>query len=517
MTPPAPTPGVTRQPWGRRRASWLVAAIGAVAASGLALAGVSPVSATAPLPSSGTNGHAPFQTRPNVVVVMTDDMRADELRFLPAVRRLQRAGVTFTNALSADSLCCPARATLLTGKLAHNHLTIGNDAASHGGYQVFAEHNDLEHLLPQWLDSRGYRTAWIGKYLNGIPRLEGFRQPDWSYFAVPVKQIYNYRANSFAIDGRFHTDSSYREVYQRRLFLSRVTAWAPSPRPFFVLYSALAPHRSGPGADEGTGPPQVQSLHRGFDPSRLRIAPSVGETDVSDKPAWLQEYVAEQGVQAYPLRLETRRVEALLSVDDTVRELMDTLDRLHETQRTIVVFTSDNGYLLHEHDTNGKNKGYRESVQVPLVVRGPGFGGGVEAAATVSLADVTATIRRAAGVSRPHGADGLALQSVLANPTSFARRPMEIEGSVGSYPHRDTLPTDAIGRFYTGAVWGPYSYVQYETGDREFYDRTTDPWQMDSSYVEHPAPGSPQALLQQWFDAHVDCRGAACNDRLPGG
>jgi arylsulfatase A-like enzyme len=156
-------------------------------------------------------------------------------------------------------------------------------------------------------------------------------------------------------------------------------------------------------------------------------------------------------------------------------------------------------------------------VQVPLVVWGPGFGGGVEAAATVSLADVTATIRRAAGVSRPHGADGLALQSVLANPTSFARRPMEIEGSVGSYPHRDTLPTDAIGRFYTGAVWGPYSYVQYETGDREFYDRTTDPWQMDSSYVEHPAPGSPQALLQQWYDAHVDCRGAACNDRLPGG
>jgi hypothetical protein len=156
-----------------------------VAASGLALAGVSPVSATAPLPSSGTNGHAPFQTRPNVVVVMTDDMRADELRFLPAVRRLQRAAVTFTNALSADSLCCPARATLLTGKLAHNHLTIGNDAASHGGYQVFAEHNDLEHLLPQWLDSRGYRAA------GGLPpaRLELLRRAGEADLQLPRELV----------------------------------------------------------------------------------------------------------------------------------------------------------------------------------------------------------------------------------------------------------------------------------------------------------------------------------------
>jgi len=428
VTPAAPTRGLTRPPRGRHAAGWLAAAVTAVAVSLLALGGVSPVSATGPVrvAEPGPFAQGPTQIRPNVVVVLTDDMRADELRFLPAVRRLQRSGVTFTRALSADSLCCPARATLLTGKLAHNHLTIGNDAASHGGFEVFAEHNDLEHLLPQWLDSRGYRTAWIGKYLNGIPRLDGFRQPDWSYFAVPVKQIYDYRASSFAINGRFETDLQYREIYQRQLLLSRVRAWSPSPKPFFVLYSTLAPHRTGPGGDEGRRPPGVQAIHRDFDATRLRVAPSVGEVDVSDKPAWLQTYVAETGVHAYPLGLETRRVESLLSVNDTVRDLMATLDDQHETQRTIVVFTSDNGYLLHEHDTNGKNKGYNESVRVPLVVRGPGFRGGVEAAATVSLADVTATIRRVAGVSRAHGADGVALQDVLADPTSFAFRPMEI-------------------------------------------------------------------------------------------
>jgi N-acetylglucosamine-6-sulfatase len=509
--------GSTRQPWGRRRAAWLSAVVGAVAVSLLALGGVSPVSATDPVHSSaGGHPSRAAQTKPNIVVVLTDDMRADELRFLPAVRRLQSSGVTFTRALSADSLCCPARATLLTGKLAHNHLTIGNSVESHGGFQVFAEHNDVQELLPQWLDSHGYRTAWIGKYLNEIPAEKHFRQPDWGYFAVPVQKIYAYRSSAFAVDGRFRTDERYREVYTRQLLLSRIRAWAPGTRPFFVLYSTLAPHKTGPASVDGSSPPRVQAIHRGFDASRLRVAPSVGEIDVSDKPAWLQEYIAETGLRSYSLNLETRRVEALLSVNDTVRDLVATLDQLHETQQTLVVFTSDNGLLLHEHDLAGKNKAYDESVHVPLVVRGPGFRGGVESDETVSLADVTATIRRAAGVTLPHGADGLPLQDVLADPTSFARRPVEIEGSTALYPHRDLLPTDPIGRFYTGAVWGPYTYVQYQTGDREFYDRTTDPWQMDNSYSAHPAPGSPQAVLQRWYDEHVDCREAACNDRVPG-
>jgi arylsulfatase A-like enzyme len=453
--------------------------------------------------------------RPNIVVVLTDDMRADELRFLPAVHRLRDSGVTFTRAISADSLCCPARATLLTGKLAHNHLTIGNYPKTFGGYPVFAAHNDIEDLLPQWLGDEGYRTAWIGKYLNGIPRTGQFRQPGWSYFAVPVQRIYDYRADLFSINGAFQSADRYREVYQRRLLLSRVRAWAPGARPFFVLYSSLAPHKTGPGSDEGSAPPVAQAAHRDFDPSRLRVAPSVGETDVSDKPGWLQASVAEHGVQSYPERLETRRVEALLSVNDTVRDLMATLDDLKETKRTVVLFTSDNGLMLHEHDLAGKNKAYEESVHVPLVVRGPGFRGGGEAGATVSLADVTATVRRSAGVRRAHAADGVPLQDVLADPDSYARRPVEIEGSDALYPHRGELPTDPIGRFYTGAVWGPYTYVQYQTGDREFYDRSTDPWQLDNGYADHAAPGSPQALLQQWYDAHVDCRGKACNDRLP--
>jgi N-acetylglucosamine-6-sulfatase len=488
-----------------------------VALGVLALAALTasmPVSDPPALYDARVAAAATGQQKPNIVVVLTDDMRADELSFLPAVRRLQSSGVTFTRALSADSLCCPARATLLTGKLAHNHLTIGNDASTEGGYGVFAAHNDIEHLLPQWLDNQGYRTAWIGKYLNGIARLDSFRQPDWSYFAVPVRDIYDYRASAFAINGQIQTDDRYREVYTRRLLLDRVRAWAPGDRPFFVLYSALAPHKSRP-VTGGAAPPRVQGIHRDFDPSRLFMAPSIGESDLSDKPAWLQAYAAKVGLRPYPRRLETHRVEALSSVNDTVGDLVATLHDLHETKRTIVVFTSDNGFMLREHDLADKNKAYEESLHVPLVVRGPGFRGGLLADQTVSLADLTATIRRAAGVRRRHAADGLPLQDVVADPGAYSRRPVEIEGSKALYPNRPALTTDPIGRFYTGAVWGPYTFISYQTGDHEFYDRSTDPWQLNNVYSAHPVPGSPQALLQEWYAAHVDCQGSACNDPLP--
>ena len=467
-------------------------------------------------PAAGRSSAAErAQTRPNVVVVLTDDMRADELRFLPAVHRLQRSGVTFSRALSADSLCCPARATLLTGKLAHNHRTVGNNVATHGGFRVFTEHNDVQNLLPQWLDSRRYRTAWIGKYLNEFGGRKDFVQPDWSYFAVPVRDVYEYRTNGFSINGQFERVRAYREVYTRRLLLRRIRAWAPHRRPFFVVDSTLAPHKKR-GARGGWGKPGTQRFHEDFQARRLVARPSVGEVDLTDKPGWLQAYVARLGrPKTYPSGFETSRVEALLSVNDTVRHLVATLRDEHELNRTVVIFTSDHGFMLHEHDLSDKNKAYEESVHVPLVMRGPGFRGGVQVSPTVSLADVTATILRIAGDTGAHGTDGVPLQDVVADADSFDRRPVEVEGSVAQYPLRDTLPTDAIGRFYTGAVWGPYSLVHYETGDWEFYDRSLDPWQLRNSYTEHPTPGSPQALLQKWYAAHVDCQGADCNDRIP--
>lgn len=507
MTPVSSTP--SRTP---RRKALALAALASAALLASLLTGLPPAlhAASTADASERTAGNA----EPNIVMILTDDMRADELRYLPAVQSLQRSGTTFTRAISADSLCCPARATLLTGKLAHNHLTLGNSVATHGGYHVFAEHNDIQDLLPQWLDTRGYRTGWIGKYLNDFGGSRHFNQPDWTYFASPVHDVYDYWQDGFAINGRYHGGHGYREVYTRQLLLSRVKAWSEGRRPFFLVDSTIAPHKQRQQGQSWRGP-GVQEGFRHLSPS-LHVSPAVGEADLSDKPRWLREYAERpETPKTYPAAFETKRIQALKSVNKTVERLVETLRKQHELERTVLIFTSDNGFMLREHDLKDKNKAYEESVHVPLVVRGPGFGGGRHADQTVSLADVTATIRRLAGVKKTHGADGIPLQDVLANPGSFARRPVEIEGSAAQYPDWSSLDTDAIGRFYSGAVWGPYSLVHYETGDWEFYDRTVDPWQLDNSYTRNPEAGSPQALLQTWYDAHVDCRGAGCNDRIP--
>jgi arylsulfatase A-like enzyme len=489
----------------------VVAATVAVATAAAVLTTLPPVTHSGPEAEAATGG-----TRPNVVVILTDDMRADELRYLPAVRRLQRSGVTFSRAVSPDSLCCPARATLLTGKLAHHHHTVGNSVETHGGYPVFAAHNDVDDLLPQWLGQRGYRTAWIGKYLNEVPHARHFTQPDWTYFAPAVRHVYDYWRNAFSVNGQARHAPGYREVFTRRLLLSRVAAWSRDPQPFFVVDSTLGPHES-----RAPGRIHVPGTQRGttaIDRTRLRVSPAVGESDLSDKPRWLQEAVAANGgPAAYPTRLEAKRLGALASVDRTVHDLVATLREQHELSRTVLIFTSDNGFMLQEHGVGSKNKAYDESLHVPLVVRGPGFRGGVRADQTVSLADLTATVLRLAGDARTHGGDGVALQDVLAAPRAFDARPVVIEGSAALYPHRAALPTDSLGRFYTGAVWGRYSLVRYETGDWEFYDRDTDPWQLSNVYTPTPQPGSPQAVLHAWYVAHVDCRGPACNEPVDDG
>ncbi|HEY2877323.1 sulfatase-like hydrolase/transferase [Nocardioides sp.] len=497
-----------------RRKGLALAALAAAALLASLLTALPPALDAVPTASASERAAA-HTSRPNIVLILTDDMRADELRYLPAVRHLQRSGVTFTRAISADSLCCPARATLLTGKLAHNHLTIGNNTATHGGYHVFAEHNDVQDLLPQWLDDRAYRTGWIGKYLNDFGGSRHFDQPDWTYFASPVQDVYDYWSNGFAINGHFHVAHGYREVYTRQLLLSRIKAWSRGWRPFFLVDSTIAPHKQRKGGGRFRAPGVQNAARQGGRPA-LRVSPSVGETDLTDKPAWLQEYAARPTTpKIYPRTFERKRVQALQSVNKTVKRVVETLREQHELKSTVLIFTSDNGFMLREHDLTDKNKAYEESVHVPLVIRGPGFSGGRRADQTVSLADLTATFRRLAGVRRSHGADGVPLQEVLAQPASFARRPIEIEGSAAQYPDMGSLGTDSIGRFYSGVVWGPYSLVHYQTGDWEFYDRTVDPWQMDNSYSSDPGPGSAQELLQTWYAAHLDCRGAACNDRIP--
>lgn len=453
---------------------------------------------------------APRAVRPNVVVFLTDDMRADELRHMPTVRQLAAGGMTFPNARSSDSLCCPARATLLTGELAHNHKTIGNEPEGFGGYQWFKEHNDLQNLLPEWLRSRGYNSAWIGKYLNGFGGPVDARQPDWTFFAAPVDDAYRYRRNVFAVNGdRLDPVIEYREFYQRRLLLRRLTAFSRRDRPFFVLYTSLAPHSGY--TDTGWRGPEPEAKYAGTVPLGSLQEPPSTRDRLGDNPQWVRDYAAESPTH-FSRRLEARRIESLRSVDDTVARAVNRLRRTGESRNTIFVFTSDNGHMLGEHKLGGKNKPYHESVSIPLAVWGPGFPRG-RPIAEVNLTDVTSTVMQAAGDGGAVG-DGIALQRVVARPKAFGRRPTLIEGGLGQIGSPHVWPVDRLGRFYWGVTWRGHTYVEYASGEAELYNRHVDPYQMSNKYRPRPAPGGMQATMKAWLDGHTSCAGAACNHRL---
>jgi N-acetylglucosamine-6-sulfatase len=142
----------------------------------------------------------PQTARPNVILITTDDQSLTDLGVMRNVRaQLGRRGTTFTNAFSPYPLCCPARASILTGQYAHNHSVFGN-RPPYGGFQAF----DDDNTLPLWLQSAGYRTAIIGKYLNGYPGVAGqdYVAPGWDLWHVPTRGIYNYRHWTLNEDGR---------------------------------------------------------------------------------------------------------------------------------------------------------------------------------------------------------------------------------------------------------------------------------------------------------------------------
>lgn len=495
----------------RRRRSRL-STFGLVGVTSLALLGLTHTTGTGDAAAAdGTRA----RSKPNIIVIVTDDMRADELDELPTVRTMQRQGVTFTNAISADSLCCPARATLVTGKHAHNHETIGNSHKSFGGYQWFARRNNQDNILPQWMNDAGYRTAYIGKYLNGFGSKGERTLPDWNYVATPVEDVYDYLQYVYSINGTVVRGRTYREVYNRNLLLRRIQRWGPGRKPYFVLYASLTPHthNSGEPGSRGVAPVPQRWYKDTVPAGSIPRPPSARELDLSDKPRWVRAWFQRRGYN-YNVRLAVRRIEALRSVNDTVTQVRAKLRRQGELRNTLIVFTSDNGYMLGEHTLGSKNKPYHESIRVPLVLSGPEFRGGVRRAQTVNLSDVVRTVMTTAGIPRSerHQVDGLPLQGRADSPTTGRLRPTVIEGSTMLLqPKYWELPHDRIGRFYWGATLGRWTYVRYATGEGEFYNRQGDRYEMENLYRRKPGPRSAQYRLRRWAEQNRNCVTTQCD------
>jgi len=441
------------------------------------------------------------QDAPNVVVVMTDDQALDTMRAMPRTRRLLgRGGVTYTNAVVSFPLCCPSRATFLTGQYAHNHGVL-NNKGPRGGYKAL----DASNTLPVWLSRVGYRTAFVGKFLNGYG--EGDRAievpPGWSdWYGLPAqghRRPFDFHLNENGeLVSYGHANRDYKTEVLADKAVSVIREHAGEDRPLFMWVATNAPHvdyAESDGADRNPEPaPRDRGRFEGKHPPKGK---SVNERDISDKP----RFVRARSRLATEQRDEIKRVyvsqlESLIAVDRLVKRIAIELRRQGELGRTVLVFTSDNGYLRGQHRLDsGKASPYEEAIRVPLLIRGPGFPARTADDRVIGNVDLAPTILDLADAGGDRLPDGRSL---------LARRKRDD-------PNRAVLLEvfeRTHGRF-VGVRTKRYVYAEYDGRDRELYDLKRDPEQLESVH-DDPRYADVRSRLAKRLRRLRDCAGADC-------
>jgi arylsulfatase A-like enzyme len=460
---------------------------------------------------NGTSDHAPTtpvepaaeydQRAPNIVVVMTDDQALDTMRAMPRTRYLiGRKGVSYRNSVVSFPLCCPSRATFLTGQYAHNHRVLDN-GGPRGGYEAL----DAEHTLPVWLARAGYRTAFVGKFLNGYG--EGSRErevpPGWSdWYGLPSRakrRAFDFQLNE---NGELVEYGNHDRDYKTEVLADKAASFvrdrAPGERPFFLWVSTNAPHVDyGLSEDVDRNPepaPRDQGRFEGTEPPKRQ---SVDEDDVSDKPRFIQSKSRLGRDQQEEIKkVYVSQLESLVAVDRLVKRVVKELRRQGEFERTVVMFTSDNGFLRGQHRLDsGKSTPYEEAIRVPLLIRGPGFPEGVRDERLVGNVDLAPTILDLAGAEADLEVDG---RSILPFERAYGDdRAVLLEVYERSH-----------GRF-VGVRTRRYVYADYDGRDRELYDLKRDPQQLESLH-DDPRYADVRARLSSRLAKLRNCAGADC-------
>ena len=387
---------------------------------------------------------APALARPNVVVLMTDDQTLASMAYMPQTNRLLgRQGTVFEQAVVSYPLCCPSRSTALTGQYAHNHHVLHN-SGRFGGYRVL----DHANTLPVWLQAAGYRTMHVGRYLNGYQYFDGI-PPGWSdWYGAPHAYAFNYQHWRINENGSLvsYPDAQHPGEYETDYFGRRASELieqaAPGDRPFYLQVWFVAPHRGAPrDPDDPTtvGTPSPASRDRDqFAATPFPRPPSFDEANVSDKPQVVADRPRLDPATVAGIEENWRQeLESLQAVDDAVAGIVDTLRRTGELANTLIVFTSDNGFMHGEHRAEAeKVLLYEESVRVPLIMRGPGIPRHFRDPRPVANIDIAPTIVDAADATPRRSFDGRSLLPLVGpgHPPGERQRGEQCAG-LPCHPH----------------------------------------------------------------------------------
>ncbi len=405
---------------------------------------------------------------PDVVLIVTDDQRFDTLWAMPIVsERLVAAGVSFPDAFVVNPLCCPSRASILTGNHSHTHL-VYRQAPPFGRFEWF----DDDSTLATWLDAAGYRTGLFGKYVDGYQHaaLTGYVPPGWDRWVAFVRAAaFDY---SLTIDGAVRRFGSAPEEHSSEVLADHAVSFVEETAgPLFLVFAPASPH--------APATPSPQDAAAFGDLPDARPA-SFDEPDVSDKPRWVRDLPQLSREQEEAIdELRRQEFRSLLGVDRAVGRILDALEASGRLEDTLVILTSDNGLLHGEHRWTKKEAPYEEAIRVPLVVRwdAADWAPGATRPGLFALnIDLAPTIAEAAGAPHP-ATEGVSLLAPLDGDLGGWREDFLIEHMEGTNP----VPT------YCGVRSARWKYVRYATGEEELYDLAADPFELEN--LASTAPG----------------------------
>jgi N-acetylglucosamine-6-sulfatase len=437
-------------------------------------------------------------TKPNVVFIIADDMRYDDLKYMPKTHSLLKAkGMSFESAFASNSSCCPNRAAIMRGQYPHNTGVWRSVNAPDGGWEGYRINGNEQDNVATRLDAAGYRTALIGKYFNGYKDTT-YVPVGWDHwFATFGFKYFDYDVNDSgtirhfgASSSDYHTDVLSR---QTRTFISTSVARG---EPFFAYVAPIAPHTPT------TPAPRYLSTYDGAKAPRL---PSFNELDVSDKPSWIQALPRLTTYQTAQIDAHHEaRVEALQAVDDLVGGVVNELANAGVLGNTYVFFTSDNGWHQGEHRIrDGKWRPYEEDVRMPLLVRGPGVAAGSTTRKLTLNTDYLPTFTDLAGTQTPSYVDGRSLRPVLSRSATAWRSAILLEGS----QHGLTGTSKSMPAYYGVRTSDGSKYVEYEAGRvRELYYLGADPYELSNKY----AASAPPTTLVSRLQALKGCAADSC-------
>jgi N-acetylglucosamine-6-sulfatase len=459
------------------------------------------------------------QTRPNIVLILADDMSTMDIddrlpsspgaTLMPNLRQFViEPGLTFTRSYVTEALCCPSRVTILRGQYPHNTQIIGNTYPQ-GGFARFYELGGDKSTIGTWLQAAGYRTLYVGKYMNGYPQPppgvtlpDGYVPPGWNEWYGWIDVGHRFLDYDIIENGqRVHYGTSTQDYNTDVLSRKAAEALDRTTGPFFLFLAPIAPHE----------PARPAERHRTlFSNIRALRSPSFNEADMFDKPWPYRSIPLRTEAQINEMdELHRNRLRSLMAIDDMIKVVIDKLQQKGQLANTYIFFTSDHGFHMGEHRMEpGKNTNYEEDIKVPLFVTGPGVRKGQQDQIVLNN-DLAPTFADLAGATIPsdHIVDGRSLRPLLS-----------ANGNVQPWRTNFWIKTTydyIMGGLRTISPSSDTLYAEYRLNDqpmsnlnRELYDMTTDPYQMRNAYE-----GANRTLISHLaarLASFRNCAGASC-------